>query len=313
MKALYCWGLSVLALFAVACGGDAVSETPAQAAPGTLELPLTASGPEGTYRLVGATFVITGPQSVNVTDTSADTVSVPLAAGAYTVQLAGNWQLERVENPGQAVQATLVSPNPLSLVVDEGQVRTVRFLFKVAAAGSADVGITVDSGGWITGTLQLNGLEGSVPNIFQEVYGRTVPFTISYQTATLIRMDYGEMKELRVRTGPVSVQFGGAPSLLLHERIEAALEGYEAEFSLTATANGQVKFLGLHLAANATFSEPFIFELGAGPSFPGPLGRDGYPAVGPFKLEGQGALRLFSYGSSSAGASGPASGTIIPY
>jgi hypothetical protein len=67
---MYCWGLSVFALFAVACGGDAVSETPAQAAPGTLELPLTASGPEGTYRLVGATFVITGPQSVNVTESA---------------------------------------------------------------------------------------------------------------------------------------------------------------------------------------------------------------------------------------------------
>lgn len=313
MRKLYTHCLSMFILLAVACGGEAMQEKPFDAAAGTLELPLTSPGPDGrTYRLVGATFTISGPQTVNVTDTSADTVSVPLAAGPYTVQLAGEWHLERTDAPGQAVPATLVSPNPLAIVVDEAQVRTVRFLFKVAAEGSADVGITVDSGGWITGTLQNLGIEGSVPNIFTELYGRTVPFTISYQTATVIRNDFGTSKELRIQTGPVTVQFGGAPSLLLHERIESALEGAQVEYSLLAMDNGQITFTGIHLTRYSA-DEPFILDLFAIPNIRGPLGRDGYPTGGPFNFEGQGAIRLFGYGSSSASASGPVTGSVMPY
>ncbi len=273
-------GACILALFVVACGGDPVTVVQQEAA-GTLQLPLVSSTSDGTaYRLVGATFNITGTQTVTLTDTSGDTVQTPLLAGAYTIQLASGWTMERVGAPGTAVPATLMSPNPLPFSITKDTATVVRFQFKLPGTGTADVGIVVDSGGWLAGTLHFTELDGaSESSEWAQLVGKDVPFLISFASATYNR---DSSRELDVETGPITVQFGGPYSKLL-ERAAASFQGSWLNFSLRAPGPANtLEFGGMFF-----FGPPDRFEFNLYPSghFEGAVDGEGYPAVRPFQFE----------------------------
>ncbi|MFP2906873.1 hypothetical protein ACLESD_17870 [Pyxidicoccus sp. 3LFB2] len=278
---------------------------------GVVQLPLTTQGPEGQlYRLVGATFTITGPKSVTLTDDSpAPTVSVALPAGAYTIQLTPGWSMERQGATPETVQASLVSPNPLPFTIQEGQTRTVRFVFKLPGNGNADVGFTVDTGGWISGTFEFPPLTGpSNGNPFEVLAGTSVPFIISYETAMLTRQDSFE-KTLVVQTSPITLQFGGTYSELLHERVTQAFNGSPISFSIRAMNNdGRSIFYGFQLFS--TQGEEFNLTVHPGLPFSGVLDAEGYPTARPFQLDSY--YSLHKPGTPSGQVSGPLTGSVNP-
>ncbi|WP_143195654.1 hypothetical protein [Archangium sp. Cb G35] len=273
-------GASVLALVVVACGGGTFTAEPQEA--GTLQLPLTSTSPSGTvYRLVGAAFNITGPQAVSVTDTAADTVQVPLQAGSYTIQLASGWTMERADAPGTAVPATLLSPNPLTFTVKKDVPTQVRFMFKLPGDGTADVGIHVDSGGWVAGTIHVEVSDSSGPDVdpYGELVGKDVPFLISFESFTTGRDGFGVTT---VHTSPVTVQFGGVPSEQL-ERVAASLEGSMFSFTLLRSGSGMVDFGGGRIE---NLGADIRLELYPGSlPFTGLLDAEGYPLFRPFETE----------------------------
>ncbi|RYZ39236.1 MAG: hypothetical protein EOO71_20900 [Myxococcaceae bacterium] len=278
--------MSAIALLAVACGEASIPSTPVvHEGEGLLELPLVATTTAGrSYKLVGASFAITGPQSITITDTSADTVSVPLLAGLYSVQMTGTWHVERTDAPGQTVPATLVSPNPMSFTVGEGQTRPVRFLFKVAGEATADVGFSVDHGGWISGSVEFTLLGGpQYPSIFASLGGTTVPFVISFASSTVTRFPGPYEKRVEVVTSPVTLQFGGTASDALQSRVVPALEGLPLVLRMTRTPyNSEVEIEPIVLGNMETGAELRLEAQsadGAGDS-------DGYPTLQPLAFEG---------------------------
>ncbi|RKH88738.1 hypothetical protein D7Y21_13520 [Corallococcus sp. AB045] len=277
--------LAAVVLFAVACGGSSVPSTPVlRDGEGLLELPLVSTTAAGrSYKLVGATFTLTGPQSTTITDTTADTVSVPLIAGDYTLQLTGTWHIERTDQPGVTVPSTLVSPNPLVFTLGEGETRPVRFLFKVPGDGNADVGFRVDHGGWVSGTLHFFDRTPSPngpPDIFAELSGKTVPFVISFESSTVTRSSDSYSNQVVVQTSPVTLQFGGAPTQVLQKRIIPALEGQPLNIVLGTSAPGQSYAQPIVLenpASGTTLRlDLYLYDLGVGP--------DGYPQLEPFSF-----------------------------
>jgi hypothetical protein len=276
-------GACVLALLVAACGGETV--TPEQQATGTVRFPLTSPAPNGkVYRLVGATFELTGPQTVAVTDTSADTVMVPLTVGAYTARLAGSWRLEDMAAPGVTVPAQLLSPNPLPFFVDKEQPTQVRFQFKLASEGSADVGIRVDTGGWLAGTIEFTALEnpGSEPGPFDALVGKSVPFLISFESAQ-IRKDNYSGHELNLTTQTTTFQFGGEPSETLAQAA-ASMKGTTILFGLRPTVDGRISFTGLYSMGGAPNPDAFRLDMMPGNvPFVGALDGEGYPMPRPFQ------------------------------
>jgi hypothetical protein len=299
----------VLALFVVACGGGTVTVDPQTQ--GTLQLPLVSSTADGTaYRLVGATFNITGTQTVTLTDTSTDTVGTPLLAGTYSIELAGGWTMERVGAPGTAVPATLVSPNPLPFVVTKGALTVVRFQFKLPGTGGADVGIVVDSGGWLAGTLHFTERIGppGVSSGWDELVGKSVPFLISYDSATYIR-NPGSWKELRVETGPVNVQFGGPHSAQL-QRAAVSLKGSRLFYALgQAGPVGIMRFEGMFIGLSPSGVEPYRFRMEASGAFEGAVDEEGYPALHTFEFETPEVSLTDSYGYEGVRGSASVNGT----
>lgn len=296
------WNFSagLLALLMVACGGGESGSGESQEK-GTVQLPLTSSTSDGTvYRLVGATFSFVGPQSVTVTDTDDDTVETALLAGTYTVELGGQWHLERDDAPGVTVPAQLLSPNPLPFTVSKGSTTQVRFQFKTPGQGTAAVGINVDSGGWIAGTIAVDHFDGPPGGPLEALMGKNVPFLISFPSSVVTReAQYGELT-VQVNPGLTSVQFGGAHSVLL-ERAAASMNGAPLYFRLTSNSDGTLRFDGL-----AMFGQGGGFDLELFPvsSFPGPVDAEGDAAVGPFQFDTIGSLRS----NSGAGrVSGPTS------
>ncbi|WP_147447163.1 hypothetical protein [Corallococcus sp. CA054B] len=272
------WFVGALALLAVACGEVSETSTPViRDGEGLLELPLVSTSEGRSYKLVGATFAITGPQNATITDTSAESVSLALMAGTYTIQMNGEWHVERTDAPGVMVPVTLVSPNPMAFTLGEGETRPVRFLFKVPGDGTADVGIGVDSGGWISGTIEF---WASPPpygssNIFTELAGKSMPFVISYESSTVTRsVEYG-YKRVTVETAPVTFQVGGTVSAALQEQVIAALQGRSMSFFMEATGPSNVSLGQIvleNLERGIRFSlYPFAPNMG--------LSADGYPLL----------------------------------
>ncbi|MBN9682686.1 MULTISPECIES: hypothetical protein [unclassified Corallococcus] len=233
------WFVGALALLALACGEVSETSTPVvRDGEGLLELPLVSTSAGRSYKLVGATFAITGPQNATITDTSAESVSLPLMAGTYTIQMNGEWHVERTDAPGVAVPVTLVSPNPMSFVLGEGETRPVRFLFKVPEDGTATVGIGVDSGGWIAGTIEFESRPtspGEPWDVFGELSGKSIPFVISYESATVTRSNEYGYKRIEIQTAPVTFQVGGATGAAFQQRIVGALHGRSMSFFLEAS------------------------------------------------------------------------------
>lgn len=271
-------GACILALVMVACGGK--TETMNPETEGRIELPLISSADGKDYKLVGATFTLTGPQTVTVTDTSADTVEQTLLAGSYTVQVGGDWHMESVAD-GTTIPAQLISPNPLPFLVTKGQTTHVRFIFKLPGSGTANVGIQTDSGGWLAGTLHFATPDAGAPTgPFAELKGKSVPFVISYASSVVNKDSWS--KELTVETdNSVTVQFGGPRSALL-EQIAASFKDNALIFNLRAEPDGNLRFSYMFFRGG---SDAYALELLPSPFFPGEVDADGYPAQQPFEFE----------------------------
>ncbi len=289
-------GACVLALVVAACGGQTFNPEPLAPSEtqGTLQLPLTSTGPEGTsYKLVGATFEITGPESVSITDTSADTLNVPLSVGAYTITMGGDYHLERTSAPGTAVPAELISDTTLTFDVAKDAPTQVRFLFKLVGSGSADVGFSVENGGFIRGTLHFT--ESSVPppngvTVLSELVGKDIPFTIAFSQATISKEAW---KALRVQTGPITLQFGGPDSAALTRYVAPTFAGQTLSFSLRPESDVYVSFSGIQLQSQADFY--FHFRIEPSRRFLAPLDSEGYPLPGTFQFVTQefpGSVRI---------------------
>jgi len=300
-------GACLIALLMMACGVETgtneMQEQGSSGEKGTLRLPLVSPAPDGNlYRLVGATFNIVGPQSVTVTDTTNDTVETALLAGAYTVELGGTWHMERDDAPGTPVPTQLLSPNPLSFFVTKDGTTQVRFQFKTPGQGSAEVGIRVDSGGWVAGTLQFDQAMGG-PGPLDELVGKSVPFLISFESSVVTRSP--QYKELMVEVGAISaVQFGGAPSALL-ERVAASLTGSPLFFYVMAEPDGTLRTSGLFIMGGANG-----YDLELAPSYPfaGTVDAQGYPR-GPFQFS---TLTTLRSNTSWSGVSGQATVNSSP-
>lgn len=293
------FGAGLLALLMMACGvesGTSKLETGSSGEKGTVRLPLVAPAPDGgIYRVVGATFHITGSETVSVSDTSADTVEATLLAGEYTVELEGDWHLERDDAPGVTVPAQLLSPNPLPFSVTKGATTQVRFQFKTPGDGSAEVGIQVDSGGWISGTLKFDYVDGPSSGL-EELMGKQVPFLISFPSSMVTR-PYPMDLEVAVEPGLTTVQFGGPYSAVL-KRAAASLEGAPLYFRLTAEPDGRLRFGGMLIVSG---SRGYDLEIAPSPSFPGTVDTSGGPAVAPFQFETFAILRNVSAPGSASG------------
>ncbi|RKH69794.1 hypothetical protein D7W81_10395 [Corallococcus aberystwythensis] len=296
------WWVGALALLALACGEPAATSTPViRDGEGLLELPLVSTSAGRSYKLVGATFAITGPQNTTITDTSAETVSVPLMAGAYSIQLNGDWRVERTDAPGVTVPVTLVSPNPMSFTLGEGETRPVRFLFKVPGDGAVNVGIGVDSGGWISGTLVFEPLSppppGNPADIFVDLRGKSIPFVISFASSTATRSIESGYKQLRVQTGPVTFQLGGETTRAIQQQYVAALQGVTLKMFMEASGPSSV-YLGTLLLDSQDHRVQFYLSLP-----PALIGQDaeGYPlpkaaafTTGYAELAASGSERVFT-------------------
>ncbi|WP_375754388.1 hypothetical protein [Corallococcus exercitus] len=304
------WFVGAIALLAVACGEVSETSTPVlRDGEGLLELPLVSTSAGRSYKLVGATFDITGPQNATITDTSAESVSLPLTAGTYSIQMNGDWHVERTDAPGVAVQATLVSPNPMTFTLGEGETRPVRFLFKVPEDGNANVGIGVDSGGWIAGTLQFAPRpppSSGSPDLFYELAGKSIPFAISFESAIVTRSTEFGRKRVTIDTAPVTVQFGGATGSAFQQQFVAALQGQVLHLRIESSgpSNPFVEPIRLeNLERGMSFElEPSQLSLG--------LDADGYALLQPTAFNG-GFAELSS--SNAGSISGPLSdGTFAP-
>ncbi|NTX02293.1 MULTISPECIES: hypothetical protein [unclassified Myxococcus] len=278
----------LLTLLVAACGGSSgtgLDDVPESE--GVIQVPLITTGTSGqTFRLVGATFDITGPKNHTITDTSADTVAVQLPAGGYTIQLQGEWHIERVGAPGQSIPATLISPNPLSFTVAEGEARTVRFLFKTPAEGTTDVGFSVDTGGWLAGTLDFTNSPIPPSSELYELTGKTVPFAISFESAQVRQgNDSSFGSHLMVTTSPVSVQFGGAYSAVLNERVARTLSAHELNF-IVAKGGPAVGLRVRNLSLWGFDGAALELSMAESANFPGYTDAMGFPLPGIYQVEG---------------------------
>ncbi|WP_148282222.1 hypothetical protein [Corallococcus coralloides] len=278
--------MAAIALLAVACGGSSEQPTPImRQGEGVLELPLVSTTASGrSYKLVGATFVITGAQSVTLTDTSADTVSVPLIAGDYSISMNGSWHIERTDAPGQTVQATLVSPNPMRFTLAEGEMRPVRFLFKVPGELNTDVGFSVDDGGWISGSFKFGARPPPPPyfppeylGFFNELWEKTVPFVISFESVTTTRAEEDSRKLLIIQTSPITLQFGGEHSDILQHQVIPAFRGLPMKFILEAESSQPISYVHMRPVELTSLSGELALQMDLYITELLGLDLDGYP------------------------------------
>ncbi len=300
------WGTCVLALLFVACGNLVETAQPLEATQGTLRLPLTAPSPEGDVKLVGATFNIAGAQTVSISDTSADTLTVPLIEGDYTIELVGDWHLEHVAAPSTPLMAELLSPPVLAFSVSKGKMTEVRYLFKRAGSGSVDVGITVDNGGSISGTLTFTQHEGPTDSEFESLVGKSVPFIISFETSRVVKLG-GGAKAISVETGPILVQFGGPDGALLEKHVSPFFKGQTTTFIVSSLSDGY-QVLSNFAIEGVGSGTPLDFTSYASQPFRGSVDRGGYPAATAFEFQSTMIFSLHAFGD----LSGTFAGKVVP-
>ena len=155
----------------------------AEAATGTVSLPLTATATSGDqYRLVNGNFVVTGAQTVNLSSNSDPTASVltaDLPVGGYVVTLNSGWQLQKLDPATGTltqVDAVLVSPTSQAVNIGEQQTALVTFQFRAGedviqfGQGRLNVAIAVDDGRLVcgAGTADCDG-DGSCDDLTRSV------------------------------------------------------------------------------------------------------------------------------------------------
>ncbi len=193
--------------------------------------------------------------------------------------------MERADAPGVAVAASLVSPNPLGLVIRAGADTPLRFIFKLSSDGSTTVTIGVDSGGWISGTFVGDSCSVG-PRIGSDLCylaGIPVSFTISYETS---EVTYGP-SFTTLDTGPVTVQFGLVASPILDGEFMPALSGLPLHLELVGSGS-DVAITAYSLDSNAN-SAWYSLGLGLDPVL-GAYDGDGSPRLGTYEVDGRVSL-----------------------
>ncbi len=139
-----------LTLLAVTCALTACAD-PAALELGRMEIPLVADGDDGArYRLRRASLTITGGEAPIVIDASdAPLVSHDLPPGAYAVELADGWRLQRAEGERFVeVEARLLSANPQDFEIVEGEATDLALRFGVGegfiAFGYGQLRVSID-------------------------------------------------------------------------------------------------------------------------------------------------------------------------
>lgn len=301
-------GMMMLGLAVMGCGPETTLEEPT----GTARFALTSAGADGaTYRLNGAQIAITGPQSMLITDTSMDTLSLSLPAGDYEARLEGNWSLERTDAPTVPVKALMVSPNPLSFTVKAKSTVSVRFLFEVRV-GSADVGIAVGNGGWVTGTFTLQTRDPGGPHRVDALLGHPIRFTVAYDVGSVVRSDESSSNRyLTINANSVTAaQFSGVADATLQESLPGGLvttpNNPPAQFSLTLSRNDERVTCGFD-AWSSSFGTTVEFGAWASEPVMGTFDARGYPTLDPVTVQAQFRLRL-----SGVTAEGAGTLTVVP-
>ncbi len=131
----FAFGLTPLVSVSCQLNGPPSAETHQQM--GTVQLSLTGLGSSGVeYRLRHATFDISGASEVSFSSEdylTTPTVQLGLRTGAYAIELARGWVLERTTAAGiQAVESTLVSSNPVAFNIENRKTSAVSFRFQTA-------------------------------------------------------------------------------------------------------------------------------------------------------------------------------------
>lgn len=300
-------GMMVLAVMGCGAGAD-LEETV-----GSARFALASVGSDGaTYKLNGAQISITGPRSMVITDTSMDTLALSLPAGDYEAKLEGNWTLERTDSPTVPVVALMVSPNPLSFTVKAKSAVSVRFLFEVRV-GSADVGVSVGNGGWVTGTFTLqNTTDPSGTHRFDNLLGKPIRFTVAYDVGSVDRSTAYSDRVLTVNASSItSAQFSGVADRTLQESLPDGLvtsQDMPSMFSYALSARyGEVWLSNLSMDAWRTNLRFAAFQnapvLGA-------IDSEGFPTLDPITFPAN--FLLQSYGDYQVSAEGAGTMTIVP-
>lgn len=111
---------------------------------GQLRLGLSSGIGDAQYKLVNASFAITGTAQLTLNsddEPDSDTLLRALPAGPYSVELLDGWQLERQSSAGsQYVPAELSSANPLEVSITAGALTTLTFQFKTGGPPKVTTG-----------------------------------------------------------------------------------------------------------------------------------------------------------------------------
>jgi alpha-tubulin suppressor-like RCC1 family protein len=133
---------------------SACSPSAAPSSTGTLQMSLSTQLNGVAFQLQGAHFDVNGPEHVTLTADSSDAESLrtSLSTGDYEILLQEGWRLARQAQPGavfEPVSAQLISANPTSFRILDGETTAVSYVFRVDEAvvqlgqGNLDLGIRV--------------------------------------------------------------------------------------------------------------------------------------------------------------------------
>ncbi|HEY5960093.1 MAG TPA: hypothetical protein VIV60_26250, partial [Polyangiaceae bacterium] len=125
---------AVISLTMIGCGDNAIER---QLRTGRLQFALSSTSTSGIqYRLRQGMFAVSGVSTASVSSEDflqAETISVELKTGYYTISLSSGWILEAAtaERAFAPVEAILTSANPQSFAIEEKKTTNVTFHFRV--------------------------------------------------------------------------------------------------------------------------------------------------------------------------------------
>jgi hypothetical protein len=208
-----------------------------------VSIPLTTTTPSGaTYRLTNATFNFTGPEALSVSSAGDEpSLEVELAPGAYLLELAAGWRMERIDGgAAQPVDAMLVSQPVQQVTVLPGGLSQAYYQFLLSGddSGSVSISFGVTEASTLTGTLEYT-LAGCDPTTCAPP--TTVVTQIAFPPLAAERVA-SDVPELWLRgSGAILTTYGdseGNPggqltgsSILM--RLRGALPGGQQELSIS--------------------------------------------------------------------------------
>lgn len=237
----------------VACSGDpSESSSPGSVETGdvgTVTMPLTAQTNGVSFRLTKATFTITGPTLATprtvspAPDLPVDKETLP--TGTYSALLKPGWVLERKGTEANAVftaiNATLITPNPVSFTVTKGGVTNVFFGFTTAAGevglgqGEADIRISVQD------CTEYNGIAAALATFTVDCLGTIdgTSFTVNADGILARTFDQCPLDQTKLESidGLLSLQFRTARLPNAKQCIAGRWQNWKASFDQSGVKN----------------------------------------------------------------------------